>query len=291
VVAVLSVVKGSFQVLGSEPDGDSVHFVPDDPHAFRALHIPARLGPGGRVQLRLDAIDALETHYTPPGHGQGTRHQPLDLAHAAADLLLAQLGFSGLARSANGETITATTPPRTRGHLLTRSADKHGRPISLVVPGDTDRADLSGVFVDADLLRTTINHRLVETGLAYPTYYSQLYPDLRVAFTAATAQARAGKLGVWAADATTSGATIAAGTDLSDRLVVLPKLFRRLTDYLALGAGSLDLGGFRDFLVARDDRLFVLSDGQLTGLDTIVTVDGPTVAMTRPPEDLLFFEA
>jgi hypothetical protein len=65
-------------VVGSEPDGDSVHFTPDNPDAFTTLHIAARLGPGGRVQLRFDAIDALETHYTPTGHGQHPHHQPLD---------------------------------------------------------------------------------------------------------------------------------------------------------------------------------------------------------------------
>jgi hypothetical protein len=57
----LSIIKGSFAIMGTEPDGDSVHFTPDNPKAFDTLHIAARLLPGGRVQLRLDAIDALET--------------------------------------------------------------------------------------------------------------------------------------------------------------------------------------------------------------------------------------
>ena len=69
--------------MHSQPDGDSVHFFPDNPAAFTSLHINAHLGSGGAAQLRLDAIDALETHYTPPAHGAKTMHQPLDLAHAA----------------------------------------------------------------------------------------------------------------------------------------------------------------------------------------------------------------
>jgi hypothetical protein len=44
-------------------------------------------------------------------------------------------------------------------------------------------------------------------------------------------------------------------------------------------------------LAARNDRLYVISDGHATGLDTIITVDGQTVTMTRPPEDLIFIEA
>ena len=41
-----------------------------------------------------DAIDALETHY-----GNPRTHQPLGLAHAAADELLTWLGFANVVRS------------------------------------------------------------------------------------------------------------------------------------------------------------------------------------------------
>ena len=42
-------------------------------------------------------------------------------------------------------------------------------------------------------------------GLAYPTYYRALFPDLRNEFTAVAKQARDSGVGVWASDATTSG--------------------------------------------------------------------------------------
>ncbi|HMI25573.1 MAG TPA: hypothetical protein VK594_13885, partial [Streptosporangiaceae bacterium] len=51
--------------------------------------------------------------------------------------------------------------------------------------------------------------------------------------------ARDAKEGVWASDATTSGATITAAADLTDQLVTLPKLFRRLAEYFALSPGSV----------------------------------------------------
>ena len=50
----------------------------------------------------------------------------------------------------------------------------------------------------------------------YPTFYSQLYPDLRAELTTAVGNARDAKAGVWAADATT-GATINALADLTDQ--------------------------------------------------------------------------
>jgi sugar/nucleoside kinase (ribokinase family) len=125
----------------------------------------------------------------------------------------------------------------------------------------------------------------------YPTYYSKLFPDLRNALTAAANQARTDRRGVWKDDATTSGATIASLEALDDQLVILPKLFRRLVDYLALGAGDVSLAGFLAFLASRDDRLFVISESHATGLDNITRVDGQTVRLLHPPDDLIFIEA
>ena len=96
---------------------------------------------------------------------------------------------------------------------------------------------------------------------------------------------------MWAQDVTTSGATITAVADLDERLVLLPKLYRRLADYFALGAGNSDLDGFQEFLATRNDRLFIISDAHATGLDTVVEVDDQTVRLTRLPEDLIFIEA
>ncbi len=72
--------------------------------------------------------------------------------------------------------------------------------------------------------------------------------------------------------------------------MIVPKLFRRLIDYLALGNGNPSLDGFTAFLTVRNDRLFVISEAHATGLDTITTVTGQTVKLTHPPEDLIFLE-
>jgi len=69
------VIAGEFPVVGTQPDGDSARFYPDDPDAWCKTRIRARVNPSGGVQLRLDAIDAVETHYTPP-KGARRLHQP-----------------------------------------------------------------------------------------------------------------------------------------------------------------------------------------------------------------------
>src|ERR671922_20600 len=87
-----------------------------------------------------------------------------------------------------------------------------------------------------------------------------------------------------------SGAKVATLASLTDDVVVLPKLFRRLADYLALSAPETSLDGFRSYLEKRDDRLFILGTGHWTGFDTVVSVDGQTVRLTEAPEALVFEE-
>jgi endonuclease YncB( thermonuclease family) len=284
----LRLINGRYRILHSQPDGDSVHFYPDDAEAFAKLHLRAHLSATGGVQLRLDAIDALETHYTPRGHGAFTQHQPLPLAHGAADRLLALLGFTDVKR--DRETIVSATPDQTPGHILTGFADKYGRPVALAFAGAGERADLSAIHVTVEMLRASVNYQLLAEGLVYPTFYSKLYPDLRAALTSAAQEARTAGHGVWSGDATTSGATITSLADLDDHVVILPKLFRRLVDYLALGAGDVSLDGFTSFLATRNDRLFVITDAHATGFDNIVAVTGQKIRLTHPPEELVFLE-
>jgi len=74
--------------------------------------------PPAGVQLRLDAIDALETHYTPPHAAAGWR-QPATLGDGASSALLDLLGFTAIQRDARGY-VTAATPETTPGYILTR---------------------------------------------------------------------------------------------------------------------------------------------------------------------------
>jgi hypothetical protein len=73
-------------------------------------------------------------------------------------------------------------------------------------------------------------------------------------------------------------------------VVILPKLFRRLADYLALNDGSPDLGGFKRYVESLDDRVIVLPEGQITGFDTVIEVNDQSVNLTVQPEFLVFME-
>jgi hypothetical protein len=60
-------IAGSFRITGAQPDGDSIRFTPDDPAKWNLMTGANRVkrNASGAAQLRLDAIDALETQPYP----------------------------------------------------------------------------------------------------------------------------------------------------------------------------------------------------------------------------------
>ncbi|MER7752275.1 thermonuclease family protein [Kitasatospora sp. NPDC097643] len=284
----LTLIQGSYQVLGLQPDGDTVAFKPTDPKAFDKVDgCPVKVDKG-TVRLRLEAIDALETHYSRTGPNV---HQPLEFAHRAAEELLSFLGFTGVRH--NGETVTDASPKETPGFILTKGADKFGRCVALLGVGAPPSPDGSQVNVDVPLLRTTANHHMLATGLAYPTFYKGFFPELRAEMAAVAQQARAAGLGLWPSDVTNSpdGAVITGMSSLTGDVVILPKLFRRLVDHFNLVGPSLN--GFPTFLAGGGDELVIEPAGtqELSLKPLVEIVNGDTaVRMIAAPEDLVFTE-
>ena len=81
------------------------------------------------------------------------------------------------------------------------------------------------------------------------------------ALNQAVAEARATDRGVWPDDLTTKGVTVDGLAVLTDTAVLLPKLFRRLVDYLSINSGDVSLAGLPAYLATRDDRVIVASTG------------------------------
>ena len=69
-----------------------------------------------------------------------------------------------------------------------------------------------------------------------------------------------------------------------DRMI-LPKLFRRLAQYLQGGGPVI---GFDEFLEARSEGVIVIPEVHLTHFDTVIELEGETVRMTEAPENLIF---
>ena len=243
----------------------------------------------GEPSFASRASNSLETHYQPQRSQLGPQHQPFALGRAAAAGLLSFLGFGAVTRGDN-ETVTAASPDRVPGYILSRFVDIYGRAIAFAFPGDHPQPDGDDVFLDEALLRQSANEHLLTLGLVYPTFYSNLYVDIRGLMTVAAQQARGQGIGVWADDATNAGSALTRSDDLSERVIILPKLYRRLLDYLALNDGDLSLSGFRGYVEQRNDRMVILPAGQVTGFDFVIEVQGQRVRLTVPPENLVFME-
>ncbi|MFF4382502.1 nuclease [Kitasatospora sp. NPDC001547] len=289
----MTLIKGTYQIKDFEPDGDTVHFLPDDITIWSQLPGEHKVKPDdhGGANLRLDGIDALETHFQ--GVGPDFVHQPLDLgAHAARDALLTWLGFTDVEQGAD-EKVTSATPEAVSGFILTSGADTYGRCVAMVGKGVPipDAASGTALRVDVPMLHQTANHELLSRGLVYPTFYKNLPKELRLDMAATAQRARAEKApeSVWANDVTHSGATIGDLSSLTDQLVIMPKLFRRVADYLRLFGPSLE--HLPAFLAGGDDEYFLSEQRNSTkGLHRIIDVIGDTIKLRPRIEDIVFVE-
>jgi len=272
------VIKGTFHVVGYSPDGDSIRFrAHDEANWAKLAGPPVTLNAKRHAQLRLEAIDTLETHYR-------NTHQPLTLATKALDFLLQGLGITGVRWDVLRTKIMEANDG-TEGYILSRTVEPNRRPVAFVFAGGPPTADGSDIRLDVELLRQSLNYQSLEAGLAYPTYYKGLFPDLRAALTAASNHARQAFLEIWSEDRTNDGFAVGSLQSISEEHVILPKLFRRLAEYLEVG-GSV--AGFKEFLESKAEGITIISDAHFTHFDTVVEVDGNVVQMTEPPENLVF---
>ncbi|MBW4634812.1 MAG: nuclease [Iphinoe sp. HA4291-MV1] len=285
----MMLIQGKYRVVNAAPDGDSVRFYPNNPQLWKKLPTRVRTNHLGGAQLRLDSIDTLETHYRPNVGSFPMQHQPKKYAHAAASELLEFLGFEKITRGSN-EIITSAEPEEVPGFILTRFADAYGRSVAFAFQGESDAADGSDVFFNKALLEKSANYHMLVQGLAYPTFYSKLYPDIRTELAIVAKKARDENKGLWSVDKTNEGFVLEELKTITDRVVILPKLFRRLLGYLAINDGSVSLNGFLDYIGSLDDKLIILSEGHVTEFDYVIEVDAKNLKLKYLPEDLVFIE-
>ncbi len=260
-------IPGRFVVEGKEPDGDSVRFVAHNPDDYQDLFRAFRIRPSRTdrsVQLRFEAVDTPEVHY-------GKFAQPL--GEQVRDKMLEQLGFTSVTYGGgSGNQVVSSTPASIPGLILTKGVDANGRPVCYVLnEQETAAAEENGLqlsdwnFVGLDLLPRTLNWFLLQEGLAYYTVYTSTPLLHRRSLKPVARLARQNGSGLWSTDDTASFVledqeSIGPGGNL-----ILPKLFRRCTDYLrAVGKGFQ--GELTDWLRAnssgaRAENDLVLLDG------------------------------
>jgi hypothetical protein len=210
------------------------------------------------------------------------------LARSARDRLLEFVGIADVTWD-SAENTVLSADDGTPGYILSRTVEKNGRPVAFMFAGNAPEADGTDVFLDAARLRESYNYAALAEGLAYPTYYKGLFADLRNALTDAVGEARNRALGVFEMDRTTEGFDAASLSSITRDNVILPKLFRRLSEYM-VNFGTAE--GFKDKMRQSAEPVLDLRDMNFTHFDTfIVQAAGDTeIRLTRAPEELVFDE-
>jgi endonuclease YncB( thermonuclease family) len=272
---------------GPEPDGDTVKFAPNTPALVEALPWrsgrPPAINTRG-ISVRLEAIDALETHFA-------ETHQQLTGANRARDVLLAQIGFTNVRFYADlPNKVEYADQDSLPGYVLSNGIDANGRLIGFVYPDDPAAVDGSSVFLDNAGVDTSINARLLAAGLVYPAFYGTLPATLREHLAEESRAARAGHCRIWA-DTTADHAEKAtiANLEALQTLVIWPKLFRRLVPFFA--AGNTNFDSFDTWLradpVHRDDKLFFFNPPEPGNMHDLVDASGQQISINRWPEDFI----
>jgi hypothetical protein len=225
-------IKGTYHIVRQSPDADSVKFRAADFRLWsqidtdnRAIFDRKLAEDGGVVTLRLQGIDALETHYSAPplpvpadvlgktGIGMSAPKpteysQLIDFGRHATNVLLGLLGASEVRWGAFGKTafvaearmgtsagaplVTEKFKDTLPGYIVTGDVELNGRPLAWVFAGETALADGAAITnaVLAELLSESLNYKMLALGMVYPYYFMSLAGILRKKLDAAVTQAR-----------------------------------------------------------------------------------------------------
>ncbi len=278
-MASFKVIKGKFHVKGYKPDGDSIRFEAENPAHWDAFQWDsASKKKAVKKQLRIEAIDALETHYE--GY-----HQPRPFALAALEQLLKLLGIAYTEYSLSQTTIVNADDAKP-GFIISDGLDRYDRPISFAFPASAKLTDGATLTSEQIPIEKSINYILAREGLVYPTFYTTTDKIVAAKIRKAVGLARKGDRGLWAIDRTTYLALWDIRT-LEEDVTIMPKLFRRLVEFFDAYGNFKDLPAY---MARQKDNLQLWNDPTPRSLASLMDFDvtGRRMSLPTPIEDILF---
>lgn len=276
-MAQYKVIAGTFHVKGFQPDGDSIRFQANNPQNWDFFTWGSDADKNSKKkQLRVEAIDAMETHYE--GY-----HQPRTFALAALESLLELLQIDSVTYSLSLTQIVDANDGKS-GFIASAGIDHFGRPISYVFPKNVRLKD--GAILDSSTLpvEESVNFRLAREGLAYPTFYTTTDRTFAEKIRAVVTRARKTKRGIWSIDRT-SDFTIWDIRTLQEDILLLPKLFRRLVGFFD---GYSEFDKLPDYMKKQRDNLVLWDGTKKKSLADLMEFNGRRIQMKTPVEDILF---
>ncbi len=274
-MALYKVVAGTFHVQGYSPDGDSIRFAASNADNWKFFDwSSAGKADDNKHQLRIEAIDSLETHYE-------NCRQPRAFAIAALERLLEMLGITDVEYNLLVTEITQAKDA-TPGFIVSASVDKFDRPISFVFDGNaplTDGAELTAAQIPFE---KSVNYRLAEEAIVYPTFYSTMEPIIIEKFRAVFVKVKTARQGLWAIDRT-GGFRMLNTTTIMEDVIIMPKMFRRFIAFFKARSSMDDL---KAFMKANNDKILV--NGKPSTYFDILKIQGNHFRLSASPEDIVF---
>ncbi|GAB4500068.1 MAG: nuclease [Anaerolineales bacterium] len=276
-MAHYKVIAGTFHVKGFQPDGDSIRFQANKPEHWDFFQWATAADKASKKkQLRIESIDALETHY------EGF-HQPRPFALAALETLLEMLNITDVTYSLAVTQIVDANDGKA-GFIASADVDRFGRPVSYIFAKNAKLTD--GAVMDSETLpiENSINFQLAREGLVYPTFYTTTDRAFAEKIRAVVSRARKTKRGIWSIDKT-SDFTLWDIRTLEEDILLVPKIFRRLVNFFE---NYSDLGKLEEYMTKQRDNLVLWDGTKKKSLADLMTFSGRRIRMKTPVEDILF---
>lgn len=276
-MALYKVLAGTFHVKGFQPDGDSIRFQANKPENwdFFAWGSEAEKN-NKKKQLRIESIDAMETHYE--GY-----HQPRPFALAALESLLELLNINSVTYSLSVTQIVDADDGKA-GYIASAATDRFGRPVSYVFPKSAKLTDSAIMDSETLPIEKSINFLLAREGLVYPTFYTTTDRIFAEKIRAVIARARKTKRGLWSIDRTPDFMLWDIRT-IQEDVLLMPKLFRRLVNFFDRYA---EFGKLEEYMAKQRDNLVLWDGTKKRSLADLMTISGRRLRMKTPIEDILF---
>lgn len=276
-MAQYKVIAGTFHVKGFQPDGDSIRFQANKPEHWDFFKWATAADKASKKkQLRIESIDALETHYD-------GFHQPRPFALAALESLLELLNITDVTYSLAVTQIVDADDGKA-GFIASADVDRFGRPVSYVFPKKAKLTD--GAVMDSETLpiEDSINFLLAREGLVYPTFYTTTDRTFAEKIRSVVSRARKTKRGIWSIDKTSDFALLDIRT-LEEDILLVPKIFRRLVGFFNRYS---DFGKLEEYMNKQRDNLVLWNGEKKRSLANLMTFSGRRIRMKTPIEDILF---
>ena len=276
-MALYKVIAGTFHVKGFQPDGDSIRFQANNAANWDFFKWETEADKKiKKKQLRVEAIDAMETHYV--GY-----HQPRTFALAAMESLLEMLEIKSVIYSLALTQIVNADDGKP-GFIASATTDHFGRLVSYVFPKSVKLTD--GEVMDSATLPIgdSLNFQLAREGLVYPTFYTTTDRVFAQEIREVVLRARKTKRGIWSIDRT-SDFTLYDIRTLQEDILILPKLFRRLVTFFDRYAEFEQL---TDYLKKQKDNLVLWDGTKKKSLADLMKISKRLIQIKTPIEDILF---